>query len=66
MSTTLLFQFHNHIAKNILHQDPHATNYWGNKEIGSWLHDLMSPGASVDLKEQNKGREYTLPETPGA
>ena len=54
MSTTLLFQFHNHIAKNILKQDPHATNYWGNKEIGVWLHDLMSPGASVDWKEHLK------------
>jgi peptidyl-dipeptidase A len=86
-----LFQFHNHIAKNILKQDPHNTNYWGSKEVGKFLETLMYPGASVDwrehlkknlgeemsakgmveyfaplmdyLKEQNKGRTYTLPET---
>lgn len=91
MSNLLLFQFHNHIAKNILKQDPHNTNYWGNKEVGKFLEKLMYPGASVDwrehlkknlgeemsakgmveyfaplmdyLKEQNKGRVYTLPET---
>jgi peptidyl-dipeptidase A len=91
MSNLLLFQFHNHIAKNILKQDPHNTNYWGSKEVGKFLETLMYPGASVDwrehlkknlgeemsakgmveyfaplmgyLKEQNKGRTYTLPET---
>lgn len=51
MSTILLFQFHDYIAKNILKQDPHATNYWGNKEVGKFLHNLLSPGASVDWKE---------------
>lgn len=54
MSNILLFQFHLHISKNILKQDPHATNYWGNKEIGKFLKDLMYPGASVDWKEHLK------------
>lgn len=91
ISTVLLFQLHNHIAKNILKQDPHATNYWGNKEVGNFLKELTKPGATVDwkehlnkmigedfsakaiveyfeplmkyLKEENKGRTYTLPET---
>jgi peptidyl-dipeptidase A len=91
ISYVLLFQFHNYIAKNILKQDPYATNYYGSKEVGKWMHDLLSPGASVDwkellkksigsemsakalvdyfnplmkwLKEQNKGRKYTLPES---
>lgn len=91
MSFVLLFQFHDYIAKNILNQDPHATNYWGNKEVGDFLKELTYPGASVDwrehtkkmigadmsakpmldyfmplmpyLKELNKGRTYTLPET---
>ena len=90
ISTVLLFQLHNHIAENILQQDPHATNYWGNKEVGQFLKDLTYPGATVDwkdhlnemigqefsadaiveyfqplmkwLKEENKGRTYTLPE----
>lgn len=54
MSNILLFQFHEHIAKNILKQDPHNTNYWGNKEVGKFLSDLMRPGASVDWKEHLK------------
>lgn len=37
LSYLLLFQVHEHIAKDILHQDPHATNYYGNKEIGTFL-----------------------------
>ncbi|MCB0506555.1 MAG: M2 family metallopeptidase, partial [Cyclobacteriaceae bacterium] len=91
LSYALLFQLHNHIAENILHEDPRATNYYGNKEVGDFLKKILSPGATVDwrellkettndelsakamlnyfqplvdyLKEQNKGREYTLPET---
>ena len=39
----LVFQFHNHIAKNILQQDPRSTNYWGSKEIGKFLTDVMAP-----------------------
>ena len=44
----LVFQFHNHIAKNILKQDPRSTNYWGSKEIGKFLTDVMAPGATKD------------------
>jgi peptidyl-dipeptidase A len=90
ISNILLFQFHDHIAKNILHQNPHSTNYYGNKEVGEFLKQVMSPGQTGDwsellkkelgtdmsaksmvdyfaplmayLKEQNKGRKYTLPE----
>lgn len=51
MSNVLLFQFHDHIAKNILKQDPHATNYWGNKEVGAFLTTLMAPGATKDWRE---------------
>ena len=54
MSYVLLFQFHDHIAKKILHQDPHATNYFGNKDVGKFLHDLMYPGASQDWRELMK------------
>lgn len=54
MSFVLLFQFHDHIAKNILHQDPHATNYSDNKEVGNFFKTLMHPGASVDWREHLK------------
>ncbi len=91
VSYILLFQFHDHISKNILKQDPHATNYFGSKEVGSFLRGVLETGANNDwrellkesvgsemsakpmleyfnplmvyLKEQNKGRTYTLPET---
>jgi peptidyl-dipeptidase A len=91
MSFILLFQIHDHIAKQILHDDPHNTNYYGSKETGEFLRDIMYWGASKDwrqvlkdktgsdlsakpmldyfaplmdyLKQQNKGRKYTLPET---
>jgi peptidyl-dipeptidase A len=54
MSNVLLFQFHQHIANNILKQDPHATNYWGNKGVGEFLQTVMKPGASVDWREHLK------------
>jgi peptidyl-dipeptidase A len=51
IANVLLFQFHTYIADSILHQDPHATNYWGNKAVGDFLRKVMSPGASVDWRE---------------
>jgi peptidyl-dipeptidase A len=91
LSNALLFQLHTHIARNILEQDPHNTDYYGNTKVGDFLKRLMAPGASkpwrdvlkattgseldaqamVDyfaplmswLKEQNRGRKHTLPES---
>ena len=91
LSNVLLFQFHQYIAKNILKQDPHETNYYGSTATGDFLRKLTYPGANVDwrnqlqevlgegisgkamleyfaplmdyLKEQNKGRICTLPES---
>ncbi len=51
LANVLLFQFHMHIAKNILKQDPHNTNYYGSKETGEFLLALMAPGATVDWRE---------------
>ncbi|MGB3947593.1 MAG: M2 family metallopeptidase [Bacteroidia bacterium] len=51
LSFVLLFQLHDHISKNILHQDPHNTNYYGNKEVGKFIADIMTPGASKDWRE---------------
>ncbi|MDO7846320.1 M2 family metallopeptidase [Hymenobacter sp. M29] len=50
LSYVILFQLHDHIAKNILHQDPHATNYFGNEEVGQFLRDIMRPGSSRDWR----------------
>jgi peptidyl-dipeptidase A len=44
------YQLHNYIAKNILKQDPHNCNYYGNKEVGKWLWDLLKLGATKDWR----------------
>lgn len=62
ISNVLLFQFHNYIASKILKQDPYATNYYGSKEVGKWMYDVLSPGATVDWRELLKesiGTEMT-------
>ncbi len=51
LSFVLLFQMHDYLAKNILHQDPRATNYFGNKEVGNWLAGIMRPGATKDWRK---------------
>ncbi|HRG54207.1 MAG TPA: M2 family metallopeptidase [Bacteroidia bacterium] len=51
LSFILLFQVHDHIAKEILHQDPHATNYYGNKEVGKFIGEIMKYGSSRDWRE---------------
>jgi peptidyl-dipeptidase A len=47
----LLFQIHDHIAREILHQDPHATNYYGHKEVGDYLKTILTPGATKDWRQ---------------
>jgi len=59
IASVLVFQFHTHIADSILHQDPHATNYWGNKAVGDFLKKVMSPGASIDWRQQLKDDLHT-------
>lgn len=51
MSYIILYQLHNHIAKNILHQDPRATNYYGHKEVGDFLKGILKYGASKDWRQ---------------
>ncbi len=50
LSTVLMFQFHDHIAKNILHQDPRNTCYYGNKQIGEYIGGMMKSGAVGDWR----------------
>jgi len=51
LSQALLFQLHNHIARNILKQNPHDTDYFGNRQVGDFLKALMAPGASRPWRE---------------
>ena len=48
IATVLKFQLHDHIARNILKQDPHDCNYYGNVEVGKFLRKILELGATRD------------------
>lgn len=50
LASVLMFQFHDYISRNILHQDVRATNYYGNKEIGKFIDGIMKTGAVGDWR----------------
>jgi peptidyl-dipeptidase A len=59
LSYALLFQLHDHIARNILKQDPHNTDYYGSRAVGDFLERLMAPGATRpwrDVLRETTGR----------
>jgi peptidyl-dipeptidase A len=45
------YQLHMHIAKNLLHQDPRNCNFYGNKEVGAFLSQIMRAGATRDWRD---------------
>lgn len=51
MASLIKYQLHMYIAKNILHQDPHNCNYYGNKEVGKFLTDILKLGATEDWRK---------------
>lgn len=60
LSYALLFQLHDHIARRILRQNPHDTDYFGSAETGHFLRRIMAPGASRPWREilrETTGRE---------
>lgn len=62
LSFAILFQLHEHISREILGQDPRATNYFGSQETGRFLQSIMSPGATVDwrrLMQDTLGEEIS-------
>lgn len=54
LSYAILYQMHQHICKNILKEDPHHCNYYGNKEVGQFIQGIMKPGASMDWRKMLK------------
>lgn len=50
IATVFKFQMHDHIAKRILHQDPHACSYADNREVGAFLRGIMEKGATQDWR----------------
>jgi peptidyl-dipeptidase A len=62
LSYVLLFQLHDHIAREILHEDPRDTDYYGRREVGDFLRTLLRPGGLVDgnrLLEEATGQGLT-------
>ena len=46
MAYLIKYQLHDYIARNILGQDPHNCNYYGNEEVGEWLMEILRLGAT--------------------
>lgn len=51
MAFVIKYQLHTHIAKNILGQDPRNCNYYGNRDVGEFLWELLRLGATRDWRE---------------
>lgn len=51
LSNLILFQLHDHIAREILRQDPRATNYYGSRRVGDFLRGILRLGATRDWRE---------------
>lgn len=56
IASVLMYQFHDYISKNILHQYPHSTNYFGNKQIGEFIGGVMKSGAVGDWRKLLKDK----------
>lgn len=48
IGTVFKYQFHDHIARKILNQDPCECNYYGNAKVGDFLRAILSQGATRD------------------
>ncbi|MDH5550625.1 MAG: M2 family metallopeptidase [Gemmatimonadota bacterium] len=60
LAEALLFQLHDHVARTILEQDPHDTDYYGSVATGDFLRAMMAPGTSRpwrDVLQETTGRE---------
>jgi peptidyl-dipeptidase A len=51
MAFVIKYQLHTYIAKNILKQDPRNCNYYGNKQVGEFLSDILRLGATRDWRD---------------
>jgi len=51
VATVLKYQLHEHIAREILHQDPRSCNYYGSKEVGDFLRSILRKGQTEDWRK---------------
>jgi hypothetical protein len=45
-ATVFNFQLHDYIARKILHQPPQSYNHADNKEVGTWLTNILKKGGT--------------------
>jgi peptidyl-dipeptidase A len=50
-ATVFKFQLHDYIARKILHQPPQSCNYADNKEVGTWLNNILKKGGTEDWRK---------------
>jgi peptidyl-dipeptidase A len=50
LANVLVYQLHDHICTNLLHQDPRSCNYAGHPEVGEFLRAIERPGMSRDWR----------------
>jgi peptidyl-dipeptidase A len=50
LATVIQYQLHDHIAREILKQDPRRCNYAGNKDVGAFLVSMQRYGATRDWR----------------
>ena len=50
ISFVLLFQMHQHISEQVLHQPPSKTNYFGSTQTGDFLRTILEQGATEDWR----------------
>ncbi len=50
-ATVFKFQLHDYIARKILHQQPQSCNYADNKEVGTWLNNILKKGGTEDWRK---------------
>lgn len=51
ISNVILHQLHRYIARQILEQDVHEVNFYGNTEVGLYLDSILSAGATRDWNQ---------------
>lgn len=61
LACILLFQLHDHIARNVLREDVHDTSYAGRRDVGDFLRTLMRPGATLDWIQLLRDRTGSAP-----
>ncbi|HXO93745.1 MAG TPA: M2 family metallopeptidase [Candidatus Acidoferrum sp.] len=50
-ATVFKFQLNDYIARKILHQPPQSCNYADNKEVGTWLNNILKKGGTEDWRK---------------